>query len=118
MDDIQFEITPGGASFNADTYAAALMIVSDWKVFDENSQFSAASLANVNPIFANVEQTPMHIYMEEYTSYLTYIPLKTTGVTTSQFNFSMDSIKLPYNHDLPYYSIYLIDGSGTIDSYN
>ncbi len=30
----------------------------------------------------------------------------------------MDSVKLPYNHDLPYYSIYLIDESGTIDCYN
>ena len=94
------------------------MVVSDWKVFDDNSAFSAASLASANPIFANVEQTPMHLYLEEYSSYLTYIPLKTTGVFSSQFNFSMDSIKLPYNHDLPYYSIYLIDGSGTIDCYN
>ena len=118
MDNIQIYITPGSASFDADTYAAALMIVSDWMVFDENSGFSAASLASANPIFANVEQTPMYIFMEEYSSYLTYIPLKTTGVYSSQFNFSLDSIKLPYNHDLPYYSIYLIDGTGTIDCYN
>lgn len=94
MDNIQIYITPGSASFDA------------------------ASLESANPIFANVEQTPMYIFMEEYSSYLTYIPLKTTGVYSSQFNFSLDSIKLPYNHDLPYYSIYLIDGTGTIDCYN
>lgn len=56
--------------------------------------------------------------MEQYSSFLTYIPLQTVGVHASTFNFSLDSVKLPYNHDLPYYSIYLIDGSGTIDCYN
>lgn len=27
-------------------------------------------------------------------------------------------MKLPYTHDLPYYSILLVDETGTIDSYN
>ena len=111
-------ITPGTASFNANTYSAALMIVSDWKVFDDTTAFSAASVANANPLFKNVEQTPVYIYMQQYSSYLTYIPIETTGVYSSAFNFSLDGVKLPYNHDLPYYSIYLIDGSGTIDCYN
>ena len=49
---------------------------------------------------------------------MTYIPLQTAGVYASTFNFSLNSVKLPYNHDLPYYSIYLIDGTGTINCYN
>jgi hypothetical protein len=50
--------------------------------------------------------------------YLTYIPLKTTSAITTQFLIYMDSLKLPYTDDLPYYSIYLIDGTGTINCYN
>ena len=94
------------------------MIVSDWEFFDSTTSLSNASLLLSDPIFANVEQTPKSIYMSQYSSYLTYIPLKTVGVFSTQFNFSLNSVKLPYNHDLPYYSIYLIDGSGTIDCYN
>lgn len=30
----------------------------------------------------------------------------------------MNSIKLPYTFDLPYYSIYLVDSGGSIDCYN
>ena len=61
MNSIQVTITPGSASFDANSFSAALMIVSDWKVFDQTTAFSAASLANANPIFKNVEQTPVYI---------------------------------------------------------
>lgn len=50
--------------------------------------------------------------------YLTYIPLQTSGVYNTQFLLYMNGVKLPYTHDLPYYSIYLIDQTGTIDCYN
>ena len=63
MDGIQITVTPGTASYDADTYAAALMIVSDWKVFDDTSSFSAESIANANPSFQNVEQMPVYVYM-------------------------------------------------------
>jgi hypothetical protein len=51
-------------------------------------------------------------------NYLTFIPFKTTGVYASQFSIYLDSIKLPYSFDLPYYSICLIDETGSLDSYN
>ena len=50
--------------------------------------------------------------------YLTYIPLKTTSSITTQFLIYMDRVKIPYTDDLPYYSIYLIDDTGTINCYN
>lgn len=50
--------------------------------------------------------------------YLTYIPILTTGSFNTQFLITLDSIKLPYTFDLPYYSIYLVDGVGNIDCYN
>jgi hypothetical protein len=50
--------------------------------------------------------------------YLSFIPFKTVGVYASQFSIYLDSIKLPYGDDLPYYSISLIDESGSLDSYN
>jgi len=51
-------------------------------------------------------------------NYLTFIPFKTTGVYASQFSIYLDSIKLPYSDDLPYYSISLIDQTGSLDSYD
>jgi hypothetical protein len=118
MNNISVSITPGSGSYSALTYAAALMILSDWELFDENSAFSSDTLLSADPLFRNDEQTPLSIALEEYSSYLTYIPLGTVGTYSSQFTFYLDNIKLPYNHDLPYYSIYLIDGTGTIDCYN
>ena len=56
--------------------------------------------------------------MEDEEKYLTYIPIETAGVYATEFSIYMDSIKLPYSHDLPYYSIYLVDETGTIDCYN
>lgn len=51
-------------------------------------------------------------------SYLTYIPFTTAGAHPGNFSVYLDSVKLPYTHDLPYYSIALVDETGTIDSYN
>lgn len=51
-------------------------------------------------------------------NYLTFIPFKTIGVYTSEFTIYLNSIKLPYSDDLPYYSICLIDQTGTVDSYD
>lgn len=48
---------------------------------------------------------------------MTFIPFKTSA-TPGAFNITLDKIKLPYTHDLPYYSIYLVDEDGNIDSYN
>lgn len=50
--------------------------------------------------------------------YLTYIPLKTSSTITSLFLVYLNSVKLPYTDDLPYYSIYLIDDTGTINCFN
>ena len=50
--------------------------------------------------------------------YLTYIPIQTAAAYPTEFSIFLDSVKLPYSHDLPYYSIYLIDESGTIDCFN
>lgn len=50
--------------------------------------------------------------------YLTYIPILTTGAYNLQFLITLNSIKLPYTFDLPYYNIYLVDGVGNIDCYN
>jgi hypothetical protein len=49
---------------------------------------------------------------------LTYIPFKTTAVYGTNFNIVFNNIKLPYNLDLPYYSVMLIDENGAVDGYN
>lgn len=46
------------------------------------------------------------------------MPFKTTGVYASNFNIIFDNVKLPYNLDLPYYSVSLIDNTGSMDGYN
>lgn len=50
--------------------------------------------------------------------YLTYIPFTKAAGAPLSFSVFFDNVKLPYTHDLPYYSILLIDETGTIDSYN
>ena len=117
-DDIIIDITPGNMPYSASTYEAALIIVSDWQFFDDSSTFHTNTTSSANPLFAYVEQSPLWIYLPNNEKYLTYIPLETISNLNGAFEIIFNSIKLPYSHDLPYYSIYLIDTTGTIDSYN
>lgn len=115
--NINITITPG-TSYSGTTYSSSLIVVSDWNWFDASSSLSTLSLNLTNPLLANAEQTPKSIYMPRNQKYLTYIPLKTSAAITTQFLVYMDSLKLPYTDDLPYYSIYLVDETGTINCYN
>jgi hypothetical protein len=116
MSNISFTVAPS-ATFNGNGYSTALIVMSSWQFFDSSTALSASSLASANPVFANVEQTPLCLKISS-TSYLTYIPFRTSGVLGSNFNIFFDNIKLPYNLDLPYYSVSLIDNSGAMDGYN
>lgn len=116
--NVNITITPGGGTYSGNGYSSALIVVSDWRWFDDSSSFASLSLASNNPQFQNVEQTPKSIFMPRNQKYFTYIPLKTTASISSQFLIYMNSVKLPYTDDLPYYSIYLIDDTGTINCYN
>lgn len=119
-DGVNITITPGTPTYSAvSSYSSALIVVSDWQWFDSTSAFSSLSTTPPgNPLFRNIEQTPKSIYMPVNQKYLTYIPLQTSAVYNTQFLLYMNGVKLPYTHDLPYYSIYLIDQTGTIDCYN
>lgn len=44
--------------------------------------------------------------------------MKTSGIYGSNFNIYFNNIKLPYNLDLPYYSVSLIDNGGSMDGYD
>lgn len=117
-DNINITVLSGTPTYAASSYSASLIIVSDWNWFDTTSSLAALSLSSVNPIFRNNEQTPKSVYLPTSQKYLTYIPILTTGTYSSQFLITLNSIKLPYTFDLPYYSIYLVDGVGNIDCYN
>lgn len=116
MSNISFSVSPSG-SFAGNSYSSALIVVSNWNFFDSTSSLASTSLSSVDPIFANVEQTPLSLQLTS-TNYLTYIPFTTTAGYSTLFNIYFNSIKLPYNLDLPYYSVQLIDHTGTIDGYN
>ena len=105
------------ALFSASSYSACLILVSTWNFFDSHSALANASLLSANPTFANVEQAPLSLQTGT-SSYLTVIPLKTSGTYTSIFNTFFYNLKLPYNLDLPYYSVTLVDGTGAVDGYN
>ena len=49
---------------------------------------------------------------------MTFIPFKTVGGYSTDFDIVFDNIKLPYSLDLPYYSVQLIDETGSLDGYN
>jgi hypothetical protein len=114
--NVSCTIAPSG-SFAGTTYSTALIVMSSWQFFDSLTTLSATSLASVDPQFGNVEQSPLSIQISP-TSYLTYIPFKTTAGFSLPFNIFFDHLKLPYSLDLPYYSVSLIDSSGALDGYN
>lgn len=105
------------ATYQGTTYSSCILIVSSWQFYDSLTALSATSLGAVDPHFANIEQTPLSIKISE-TSFLTHIPFKTLGVYATNFDIILDNLKLPYNLDLPYYSISLIDKDGALDGYN
>ena len=113
---INFTVSPSSL-FSGTSYSTALIVMSSWQFYDSTTSLSSTSLASAKPIFINVEQTPICIKISS-TSFLTYIPFKTTGAYTTDFNIRFDNIKLPYSLDLPYYSVSLIDETGSLDGYN
>lgn len=96
------------ALYSGTTYSACLIFVSTWNFFDSHSSLDNTSINSADPVFANVEQKPLSLQVGTST-YLTVLPLKTSGLYTSVFNIFMNNIKLPYNLDLPYYSVTLVD---------
>lgn len=113
---VSFTVAPSG-SYSGTSYSSSLIVMSSWQFYDSLTGLSSTSLSSVDPQFANVEQTPLSIKISD-TSYLTYIPFKTTGAYTTNFNILLDNVKSPYILDLPYYSVSLIDQTGAMDGYN
>ncbi len=78
VSNVKFTVSPS-SSFNANGYSSCLIVMSSWQFFDSNTALSATSIASANPQFANIEQTPLCLKISS-TSYMTYIPFKTTGL--------------------------------------
>lgn len=116
MSNIDFTVSPSSI-FSGTSYSTALIVMSSWQFYDSSTTLSSTSLASVNPVYANVEQMPICIKITS-SSFLTYIPFRTSGVYATDFNIRFDNIKLPYSLDLPYYSVSLIDDTGSLDGYN
>jgi hypothetical protein len=119
--DIEFTVQPAATgTFSGTTLSTSLIILSTWNWFDSTSSIDSSNISSVTalfPQFVNNHQKPLSMKLGT-DSYLTYIPFTTTGLHPSSFSVYLDSVKLPYTHDLPYYSILLVDETGTIDSYN
>lgn len=103
---------------NSNSYAlsgpSAIVIVSTWELF--NSLSSLPSLVNNNSLtaFGINNNAPLYVLLDG-SNYLTYIPF--AGSTTA-FSFYISNLHLPYIYDLPYYSIFLTDFNGNVDSYD
>jgi hypothetical protein len=117
--NIEFKVAPAlTATFTGTSFSTCLIVLSTWNWFDSTSSLGPVTIASTDPIYSNTNhQKPLSIKLST-DSYLTYIPFTTPGVHAANFSIFLDSIKLPYTHDLPYYSILLIDKDGAIDSYN
>jgi hypothetical protein len=116
VSNINFTVVPSGL-YQGTTYSSCLIVMSSWNFLDSLTSLSTTSLASADPQFANVEQTPLSLQISS-SNYLTYIPLRTTGLFTTTFNINFNNIKIPYNLDLPYYSVTLVDNAGNVDGYN
>ena len=114
--NVSFTVVPSNL-FQATSYSACLIVMSSWKFLDSLTTLSSTSLSSSNPQFANVEQTPVSLQISS-SNFLTYIPFKTTAGYSTAFNIIFNNIKLPYNLDLPYYSVTLVDYQGNVDGYN
>lgn len=114
--NINFTVSPS-LLFAGTTYSTALIVMSSWQFYDSTTALSSHSLLIANPTFANIEQTPICIKITS-SSFLTYIPFKTTAGYTTDFDINFDNVKIPYSLDLPYYSVSLIDDTGSLDGYN
>jgi len=119
--DVQATVQPAtSGSFSGTSFSTSLIILSTWNWFDSTTMIDTANISSASPgfpIFTNDHQKPLSLQLSN-SSYLTYIPFTRTGPNITPFNVYFDSVKLPYTHDLPYYSMLLIDETGTIDSYN
>lgn len=116
VSNINFTVVPSNL-YQGTTYSSCLIVMSSWNFLDSRTSLSTTSLASSDPQYANVEQTPVSLQISA-SNYLTYIPLKTGGLYTSTFNINFNNIKIPYNLDLPYYSVTLVDYAGNVDGYN
>ena len=120
--NIELKIVPATTnSFLGTKYSTSLIILSSWNWFDTTSVFNSASLTSMAvgyPTFtANDHQKAMSLQLGK-DQYLTYIPFLKIVQNPLTFSVFFDNVKLPYTSDLPYYSILLVDETGTIDSYN
>jgi len=119
--DVEVTVQPTIAgTFSGTTFSTSLIILSTWNWFDSTTIIDTANISSATagyPTFTNNHQKPLSLQLGPE-SYLTYIPFTRSGPNTSNFSVYFDSVKLPYTHDLPYYSMLLIDETGTIDSYN
>lgn len=110
--DVEVTVQPTVAgSFSGTSFSTSLIILSTWNWFDSTTLIDSANISSANPTyptFINNHQKPLSLKLGT-DSYLTYIPFTRTGPNTSPFSVFFDSVKLPYTHDLPYYSILLID---------
>lgn len=110
--NISLTVSPGPTnSYTSNKLSASIIILSTWNWFDSTSAYntlSTTAAANY-PTFANNHQKPLSLQIGK-DQYLTYIPFL-RGVVPLPLSFSVyfDNVKLPYTHDLPYYSILLID---------
>ncbi len=119
--DIEISVQPAGTgTFSGTSLSTSLIILSTWNWFDSTTSIDSANISSlvVNyPQFSNNHQKPLSLKLGT-DSYLTYIPFTTSGLHPTSFSVYFDGVKLPYTHDLPYYSMLLVDETGTIDSYD
>jgi hypothetical protein len=103
------------SGFYALSGSSAIIISSTWSLYN-NLTHLAANLQNNNSAltFGIDNDLPLSVYMGS--NYLTFIPFTTSS--TTPFSFNIYSLHLPYTYDLPYYSIFLTNSAGNIDSYN
>lgn len=95
--------------------ASAIIISSTWSLYN-NLTYLPTDFKNNNSVvtFGTDCDWPLSVYMGS--NYLTFIPIVTAG--TSAFSFNINSPHLPYTYDLPYYSIFITNSAGNVDSYN
>jgi hypothetical protein len=110
---VQVDIDPVANTYALST-AAAIIVVSSWETYTSLS--ALASLTNNNSVttFGTDCNSPLYLAITS-SNFMTFIPF--IGTTTA-FSFFINKLHLPYTYDLPYYSIFLTNTNGDIDSYN
>lgn len=108
------DVDPVSGSYSL-SGSSAIIISSTWSMYKNLTYLPADLMNNNSAVSFGIDcNLPLSVYLGS--NYLTFIPFVASSLVP--FSFNIYSLHLPYTYDLPYYSIFITNSAGNVDSYN